>query len=75
MMSPASTPAASAGLPGSTLATRAPAARGKPKDSATSFVTSPICTPMRPRTTRPIVFNCSDTRIASAIGTANEMPM
>src|SRR3712207_7321129 len=56
----------------STRCTRAPLALGRPKESATSFVTSPICTPMRPRVTRPVVFNCSDTRIASSIGTRSE---
>ena len=53
MMSPASTPALSAGDPASTPVTKAPCALPRPIDSATSLVTGPICTPMRPRVTRP----------------------
>ena len=75
MMSPASTPALSAGEPLSTLRTSAPCALPRPIDSATSLVTWSICTPMRPRETRPDTRNCSLTRIASSIGIANEMPM
>ena len=44
-------------------------------DSATSRVTSAICTPMRPRVTRPLLRSCSLTRMASSMGMANEMPM
>ena len=76
MMSPASTPALSAGEAASTLRTSAPWGLPRPMDSATSFVTWSICTPMRPRETRPAgERNCSLTRIASSIGMANEMPM
>ena len=75
MMSPTSIPPRSAGPPGSTLRTSAPAARGRPSGSATSLVTSAMPTPIRPRVTRPEVRICSATRIASSIGIANEMPM
>ena len=54
MMSPASMPrllAPASRL--STLRTSAPCALPRPIDSATSFVTWSICTPMRPRDTRP----------------------
>ena len=57
MMSPGWMPALSAGPPGSTLETSAPCAFGNPSESATSFVTSPIATAIRPRTTLPTVFN------------------
>ena len=75
MMSPASTPALSAGPPLSTLRTSAPIGLPRPMDSATSFVTWSICTPMRPRITRPLARSCSETRDASSIGMANEIPM
>jgi hypothetical protein len=76
MMSPASTPAFSAGAPASTLRTKAPWGRPRPMDSATSLVTWSMDTPMRPRLTRPVgPRSWSATRIASSIGIANEMPM
>ncbi len=74
-MSPGCMPALSAGPPGSTLLTSAPSAFGSPIESATSFVTSPIATAMRPRVTLPLALSWSATRIASSIGIANEMPM
>ena len=75
MMSPGSSPAFSAGEPCSTPRTNAPWVLVSPRDSATSLLTWSICTPRRPRCTRPVVRNCSLTRIASSIGMANEMPM
>ena len=75
MMSPASTPALSAGLPDSTPCTRAPEGLPRPSDSATSLLTGPMPTPMRPRITRPAVRSWSATRMASSMGMANEMPM
>ncbi|MNT36495.1 hypothetical protein D3C72_1725810 [compost metagenome] len=75
MTSPGSTPAFSPGEPASTPRTSAPCALPRPMASATSFVTWSICTPMRPRETRPEVRSCSLTRIASSIGIENEMPM
>ena len=76
MMSPASTPAFSAGEPASTLRTSAPWGRPRPMDSATSLVTWSMDTPMRPRLTRPVgPRSWSATRIASSIGIAKEMPM
>ena len=75
MMSPASTPAFSAGDPLSTPRTSAPWALPSPSDSAMSLVTWSICTPMRPRVTRPVARNWSLTRTASSIGIANAMPM
>jgi len=75
MMSPNSTPALSAGAPASTPLTRAPCGLPKPIDSATSLLTGPICTPIRPRVTRPFARSCSLTRTASSIGIENEIPM
>ena len=54
MMSPASTPALSAGLPGSTCLTKAPDGLPRPMASATSLLTASITTPMRPRVTFPL---------------------
>ena len=64
-----------AGEPASTPRTSAPWGLPRPMDSATSLETGSICTPMRPRLTRPLVRSCSLTRMASSIGMANEMPM
>ena len=75
MMSPGSNPAFSAGEPCSTPRTKAPCVFASPKDSATSLLTWSICTPRRPRCTRPVVRSCSLTRMASSIGMANEMPI
>src|SRR5450830_765814 len=75
MMSPTRMPALSAGPPASTSDTSAPRALPRPSDSATSLLTSPICTPSRPRDTLPVLRSWSATRIASSIGTANEMPL
>ncbi len=74
-MSPTLMPPFSAGPPASTIDTSAPRALPKPSDSATSRVTSLICTPMRPRVTLPVALSCSETRVTSSIGTANEMPL
>ncbi len=75
MMSPASSPAFSAGPPFSTELTSAPIAFGRPNDSAVSLVTSVIWTPMRPRVTRPFSFNCATVFIARSIGIANDKPI
>ena len=68
-------PALSAGASGSTPLTIAPSALGKPSASATSLLTSPICTPIRPRVTLPLARNCSTIDMASLIGIASEIPM
>ena len=75
MISPASTPAFSAGAPVSTARTSAPRGLPKPIDSATSLLTWSICTPIRPRVTRPVARSCSLTRTASSMGIENEMPI
>jgi len=75
MMSLASTPALSAGLPFSTEFTSAPRARSRPNEVAMSRVTSWITTPMRPRDTRPLSRSCFCTSRATSIGIANERPM
>ena len=73
--SPASMPAFCAGEPISTPRTNAPSGLARPMESAMSLVTGSICTPIRPRLTRPEVRNWSLTRIASSTGIANEIPM
>ena len=73
--SPASTPALAAGESGSTAETRAPCVEPSPIDSATSLATGPICTPRRPRVTRPVARSWSLTRTASSMGMAKLMPM
>ena len=73
--SPASMPPCAAGAPGSALRTNAPRGFPKPKLSATSLLISPIATPIRPRTKRPVVRSWSATRIASSMGIANEIPI
>ena len=75
MMSPGSTPAFSAGPPLSTELTSAPATLESPNASAVSLLTSWICTPMRPRVTRPFSWICLTALIATSIGIANASPM
>ena len=75
MMSEASIPALSAGLPFSTEFTSAPRGRSSPKEVARSRVTSWITTPMRPRATRPLSRNCFWMSSATSIGIANDRPM
>ena len=75
MMSVASTPALSAGLPFSTELTSAPRGRSRPNEVARSRVTSWITTPMRPRATRPLSRSCFWMSSATSIGMANDRPM
>ena len=75
MMSPDSMPAFSAGPPFSTELTSAPPAFARPNASAVSLLTSWICTPMRPRVTRPLSWSCLTAFIATSIGIAKASPM
>ena len=68
-------PALSAGPPFSTEFTSAPCGFSRPKDSASSFVTSWITTPMRPRVTLPDVLSWLAMSIATSIGMAKATPM
>jgi len=75
MTSPGSTPPLDAGPSFSTELTSAPCGLSMPKDSAKSWVTSWMVTPMRPRLTLPYFTSWSFTPTATSIGIANEMPM
>ena len=68
-------PALSAGPSWSTADTSAPRGRSRPKDSASCAFTSWMVTPMRPRTTRPVLMSCSSTLRATSIGIAKDTPM
>src|SRR5256885_5325292 len=69
--SPDSMPARSAGPPFSTLDTSAPSGCGRPKESASPWVTGWITTPSLPRVTWPVVCSCSPTCMATSIGMEN----
>ena len=75
MTSPGSMPAFSAGPRGSTELTSAPSVFCRPKESASSRVTSWMTTPMRPRCTLPVARSWDWTSIATSIGIANDRPM
>jgi hypothetical protein len=75
MMSPASSPAFSAGPPSVTPATSAPMARSMPRLSAISSVTSWMRTPSQPRRVSPNSVSCWMTGMATSVGTAKPMPI
>ena len=74
MTSPGSKPALAAGEPASTPLTNAPRGLPKPNASAVSLSTFAMLTPMRPRVTKPWLRNCVETRTASSMGMAKEIP-
>jgi len=62
-------------VPFSTPFTSAPAGLPRPNESASSFETSWITTPIRPRLTRPTLRSWPEMSIATSIGIANDSPM
>ena len=73
--SPDLMPAASAGLSGVTWATRAPFSLSSDMLLASSSVTGWICTPSRPRSTRPLALSWATTGSARLDGMAKPRPI